>query len=339
MGRNLVAVLYFVATVTVSSSCASTRITDVVTQQPTAVPTMSLDLPERILPTTSIEQTIQVVNTPTDQSIKIAIKPPLPSETTIPTVATTHISTTVITPVVIPANSTTVVINIPESASIPILMYHYISIPPTDADRYRIDLSVEPIDFEEQMKYLSQSGYRAISLYDLYGHLALNAPLPPKPIILTFDDGYRDAYVNAFPILKKYGMSGTFFIVSDFINSGSTTYLTWDMVKEMSLAGMDIESHSRTHPDMRNKSIDYLVWQILGPIEAISAYTGIRPHFFCYPSGEYDEMVMRVLKSADVWGAVTTQYGVVHTLDDAMEWSRVRIRHSNTLQQFAALVE
>ena len=225
-----------------------------------------------------------------------------------------------------------------EQARVPILMYHYVSPPPVDADKYRLDLSVKPADFEKQLAYLSENGYSTISLYDLYGRFTLSATLPAKPIILTFDDGYRDAYDYAFPLLKKYGMSGTFFIVSDFINSGNPAYLSWDMVKEMSAAGMDIESHSRTHPDMRNRSVDFLVWQILGPIESITAYTGKRPHFFCYPSGEYDDAVIRVLKSADVWGAVTTQYGALHSLDDAMTWSRIRMRGTTTLQQLAAML-
>lgn len=226
----------------------------------------------------------------------------------------------------------------PPGSRVPILMYHYISTPPDDADVYRLDLSINPTQFEKELSFLSENGYRTISLYDLYGHLALSATLPAKPIILTFDDGYRDAYTNAFPLLKKYGMTGTFFIVSDFINSNNPSYLTWDMVKEMSAAGMGIESHTRTHPDMRNRSNEFLVWQVLGPIEAITAYTGKRPHFFCYPSGRYDDAVIRVLKSADVWGAVTTQFGTVHSLDDAMTWTRVRMHGTTTIEQLQAML-
>ena len=223
-------------------------------------------------------------------------------------------------------------------ATVPILMYHYISVPPKNADRYRRDLSVTPKNFEDQLKYLVAYSYTIVSLNDVYTYLATGAALPAKPVVLTFDDGYRDAHDNAFPLLKKYHMSATFFIVSDFINYGDPAYLTWDMVKEMSAAGMDIEPHSRTHPDMRNRPNDFLVWQILGPIEAITAYTGKRPHFFCYPSGQYDAAVIRVLASVDTWAAVTTQQGMTHTLADAMTWTRVRVHGATTLQRFAALV-
>jgi len=196
-------------------------------------------------------------------------------------------------------------------------MYHYISVPPKDADKYRLDLSVKPGDFELQIRYLVSNGYTAISLYDLYSSLAVSATLPPKPIVLTFDDGYRDAYEYAFPLLKKYGMNGTFFVISDFINSGNPAYLTWDMVKEMSASGMSIESHTRSHPDMRNRANDFLVWQILGPIEAITAYTGKTTTLLLLSLRKYDNAVIRVLKSVDTWAAVTTYPGTLHTLVDA----------------------
>jgi peptidoglycan/xylan/chitin deacetylase (PgdA/CDA1 family) len=225
------------------------------------------------------------------------------------------------------------------SIKVPILMYHYISIPPKGSDRYRVDLSVSPHDFESELSYLSTNSYTSISLYDLYNYLATGARLPARPVVITFDDGYRDAYANAYPLLKKYHMTGTFFVVSDFINSGDSAYMTWEMVKEMAQAGMSIESHSRWHPDLRNRSNDFLIYQILGPIEAITAYTGKRPHFFCYPSGKYDAAVIRVLKSADTWAAVTTQQGVTHSFNDAMTWTRVRVRGSTTIQQFTEMVQ
>jgi len=227
----------------------------------------------------------------------------------------------------------------PKSARVPILMYHYISAPPPNADRLRINLSVTPEAFERQLQYLQANGYTTIRLYDLHAHLTTGRPLPRKPIILTFDDGYRDHYEHAFPLLKKYGMHGTFFITTDFINFGNPNHLTWEMVKEMAAAGMDIESHARTHRDLRKRSFQFLVWEILGPIEQITAHTGKRPRFFCYPSGRYDEAVIRVLRSVETWGAVTTEHGYVHTLANAMTWRRLRVHGPATLEQFARMLE
>ena len=223
-------------------------------------------------------------------------------------------------------------------ARVPILMYHYLSVPPPDADRVRMDLSVSPAMFEQQLAYLKENGYTTISLGDLYDALAGGRGLPAKPVILTFDDGYRDAYENALPLLKKYGMRGTFFIVTDFIHAGHPAYMTWPMVQAMNDAGMSIENHSRSHADLRRRNDDFLVWQILGAIESIQAYTGKRPQFFCYPGGFFDDNTVRVARSASILAAVTTQYGKTHSLGDAMLWSRVRVRGEGTLREFADLV-
>lgn len=223
--------------------------------------------------------------------------------------------------------------------TVPILMYHYISVPPAGADKYRVDLSVSPDMFDQQLAYLAENGFSTVSLYDLLNHLSTGAPLPPRPVVLTFDDGYRDNYENAFPLLKKYGFTGTFFIVSDFINANRPEYMTWDMLREMADAGMSIESHSRTHPDLRGRSFQFLVWEILGPIEAITHYTGRRPHFFCYPAGKYDRDVIAVLKSVETWAAVTTNPGRRQTLDTAMTWPRMRVHGDGSLRDFARLVD
>lgn len=98
-------------------------------------------------------------------------------------------------------------------------MYHYVSTPPANADIYRKDLSVTPELFNAQLDRIQAEGYTTISLYDLINHLATGAGLPAKPVILTFDDGYRDNYENAFPALKAHGMRATIFVVVDFINA------------------------------------------------------------------------------------------------------------------------
>ncbi|MCS7261247.1 MAG: polysaccharide deacetylase family protein, partial [Anaerolineae bacterium] len=91
------------------------------------------------------------------------------------------------------------------TVDVPILMYHYISKPPPDADRYRRDLSLAPEDFEAHLAWLRSQGYQGITLHALVFHLVAGWPLPEKPIVLTFDDGYRDHYTNAFPLLQRYG--------------------------------------------------------------------------------------------------------------------------------------
>ncbi|MEZ4516515.1 MAG: polysaccharide deacetylase family protein [Chloroflexota bacterium] len=222
---------------------------------------------------------------------------------------------------------------------VPILMYQYISTPPEDADVYRQDLSVTEEAFAEQMAYLRDNGYTTIDLYDLSLAITNQGELPEKPIILTFDDGYADNYQNAFPVLAANGQKGVFFVITGFIDEGREGYMTWDMVEEMAAAGMRIESHSRTHPDLTTMSRDGLIWEIMGSQETLAAHIGYTPRYFCYPGGDYNEDTIAMLQELDFWGATTTASGSWHGFDDRFEWSRIRMRNSTSLAEFAALTD
>jgi peptidoglycan/xylan/chitin deacetylase (PgdA/CDA1 family) len=228
---------------------------------------------------------------------------------------------------------------LPDQVQVPILMYHYVSELPPNPDSYRLDLTVPPESFRAQLQYLADVGYHPVSLTDVYMHLTQGYPLPEKPIVLTFDDGYRDAYEVVFPLLLDYGFTATFFVLATPAHFESPEYLTWDHMKEMSDAGMDIQAHGRDHVDLRGRSYDYLVYQTLGIQEAIHHHTGRLPRFFCYPSGRYDDNVIAVLESIGYWGAVTTEWGNVHTRDNMFLMPRVRVRGRGTLAGFIDLLE
>lgn len=228
---------------------------------------------------------------------------------------------------------------LPDQAVVPILMYHHVSELPPDADVYRRDLTVSPKAFDAQLRYLDEAGYHPITLIDLYLNLTEGYPLPEKPVVLTFDDGYRDAYEVVFPKLLDYGFPATFFVLSTPAHHESSEYLTWGQMAEMSEAGMSIQAHGRDHVDLRNRSHDFLVYQVLGIKEAIEHHTGIAPRFFCYPSGRRDGDVIRVLESAGYWGAVTTEWGQAHTRDNLLEMPRLRIQGQDSLPVFIVKLE
>ena len=222
---------------------------------------------------------------------------------------------------------------------VPILMYHYISIPPEDADKYRTDLSIAPDAFHEQMAYLADNGFETVDLYDLSLAITGKRDLPEKPVVITLDDGYRDNFENAFPILQEFGFSATFFVVTQPIDDGHETYLTWEMVEEMADAGMRIEPHSKTHADLSIRETEYIIYEVLGSQETIAAHTGQTPRFFCYPGGRYDEKTIDVVSALDFWGAVTTEGGKWHGYDDRYEWSRLRMRNTTVLAEFVDFVD
>ncbi len=218
-------------------------------------------------------------------------------------------------------------------------MYHYIDAPGLDADIYRKDLSVLPQAFEEQMAYLREAGYHSISLRDLVLHLQAGVELPPNPVVLTFDDGYLDNYTHAYPILERYGFSGTFFIITGLVDKQAEGHMSWDQVEELHSRGMEIGSHSYTHPDLRGRSDDYIIWQVLGSKEAIEARIGEPVRFFCYPSGRYDEATVRILRQLDFWGATTIEQGKTQTSDHLLELRRIRVRGSDDLARFIYKLE
>lgn len=208
---------------------------------------------------------------------------------------------------------------------VPILMYHYISPLPADADEYRTGLTLEPNVFHDHLNYLRDEGYTTISLYDLYGALMQGQPLPPRPVILTFDDGYIEHYTTVYPLLKAYGFTATFFIITGRADQGDPNYMSWSHIKEMAANGMSMEAHTKSHLDLRERSYDFLVYEIVGSIESLESHTRRAVRMFCYPAGRYDEYTLQILGSMPVWIGVTTQPGTHHTTTDPLELPRLRI--------------
>lgn len=218
---------------------------------------------------------------------------------------------------------------------VPILMYHYLSAPPAGADVIRTDLSVPPDRFESHLAYLREAGYETISFGQLTLALSRGQALPPKPIIITFDDGYRDNYENAFPLLQEYDYTATFFVFTQPIDTANVGFLSWDMVQEMHQAGMEIGSHSHTHPDLRNRGPEFLLSEIVSSKELIEQHTGDKVRSFAYPSGLYDEAAIHAVESAGFWAAVTTQWGGRQSYDQRFTMPRVRVRGNDSAAMLA----
>jgi peptidoglycan/xylan/chitin deacetylase (PgdA/CDA1 family) len=218
-------------------------------------------------------------------------------------------------------------------------MYHYISEIPPDADDIRIGLTVTPHMFREQIQYLQSQGYHTVSLYEIHLALELGTPLPPKPVVLTFDDGYIDHYATVFPILRDYNFTGTFFIVTEFADNNRPGYMSWAQITEMANAGMSMESHTKTHADLRDRSYDFLVFEILGSVESLTYHTGIEPRIFAYPVGRYDDNTLKVLDTTNILRAVTTEIGTKHTTDNDMFLPRMRVTNETGIQGLQYLLD
>lgn len=185
---------------------------------------------------------------------------------------------------------------------IPILMYHRIATVPGDRN------SLPKEKFEQQLQYLANNNYTTISpkmLYDYYTH---STPLPKKPILLTFDDGYSDNYTEALPLLLKYNMSAVVFPIGNWIgkpnhweNFGKqeTTTMTFEQLISWQKNKMDIQSHTLEHPFLTacsqkqleielSKSKDFLEKQLHKTID-----------YLCYPYGVFNENVIAIAKKVN----------------------------------------
>jgi peptidoglycan/xylan/chitin deacetylase (PgdA/CDA1 family) len=273
-------------------------------------------------------------NTPTATATATETPEPTDSPTSTPTATAT--STPTHTPTVVRTATRTPTLNPNVRVlRVPILMYHYISVPPPDADIYRLDLSVRPDQFEAQMEWLAVNGYHPIRLMDLEYALESGAPLPDKPIVLTFDDGYLDNYQYAFPVLKNYRFPATFFVITQFVDDNKTGYMGWAQLAELSKAGMEIGSHSVDHPDLRLKYGVSLNDEIAGSKQTIELRLGIPVRSFAYPSGKYDARTIATLRASGYSAAVTEVQGVRQTNDKMFELRRIRIRGAYNITDYA----
>ncbi len=221
---------------------------------------------------------------------------------------------------------------------VPVLMYHYVGDLPDDADVYRVDLTVQTDVFRSHMAYLQDNGYTTISLYDIDGALRTGKPLPPKPVVLTFDDGHLDHYVNVLPILQEFGFTGTFFVITGLADQNHPQYMSWAQIQELAEAGMSVEPHSKTHISLSEQQHDRLVYEILGSMESVAAYVGETRTMFAYPAGRYDRDTLAVMEALPYRFAVTTQIGTTHSLDTRLETPRLRVSGDTSASGLAYLL-
>jgi peptidoglycan/xylan/chitin deacetylase (PgdA/CDA1 family) len=191
-------------------------------------------------------------------------------------------------------------------ASVIVLLYHQfvapgVHIPP------KLQWTINQDVFETEMKYLHDNGYHVIPMSDLLKYLKHEIGLPPNSVVITIDDGYKSAIVYAAPILKKYGFPWTFFVYPDFITpTESKGAASWPDLLALQADGVDIESHSMTHPMLTNHHQKVKgVWHNFSPEEydqwltneTAGAKTLLEQKMgkpiicFAYPYGAYNKAV------------------------------------------------
>jgi peptidoglycan/xylan/chitin deacetylase (PgdA/CDA1 family) len=190
---------------------------------------------------------------------------------------------------------------------VPILMYHHIRSIEKDDVKMLKDLSCSMDNFRDQLVYLKEQGYTTVTFWDLFEYFKDNGPLPSKPVILTFDDGYDDNWL-AFKELQKNKMQGVFFIVVKTI--GDAKHLSSTQLRTMSRDGMEIGSHTIDHVDLTRIKPEKAEKQVFQSKELLEVLLGRPVISFCYPEGKYNKKVVDILKNSTYWFARTTQPGI-----------------------------
>ena len=216
------------------------------------------------------------------------------------------------------------------SRPVPILMYHVISTPPPAAADP--GLYVRPADFAGQMGWLERHGYHAVTLDRAYDSWTAGVPLPHRPVVVSFDDGYLSDSTRAFPVLRRYRWPGVLNLQVDFL--GPRGLPAW-RVRELLASGWELDAHTFTHPDLTAVDDARLWREVDGSRLAIRRLFHVPVDFFCYPGGRYDARVIRDVREAGYLGATTTNYGLARppnyfTLD------RIRVDGSEHVAGFAA---
>ncbi|MBF0253687.1 MAG: polysaccharide deacetylase family protein [Candidatus Omnitrophica bacterium] len=205
--------------------------------------------------------------------------------------------------------------------TVPILMYHRFG----DGEG---SMFVTRRHLERQMSFLRDHGYHVFSLSEYIDEMDSGRPIPPKAVVVTVDDGYRDNYVEGFPVFKKYRIPATIFLIADSIGT-DPDFMTWDNVRIMSADGIEFGAHTRRHaylPEVHEP--ERLHDEIRGAKEIIEANLGKIVRVFCYPAGGFTPAAKEAVRAAGYIAACTTNRGTDRFNHDRYELKRIKV--SNT---------
>jgi peptidoglycan/xylan/chitin deacetylase (PgdA/CDA1 family) len=234
-----------------------------------------------------------------------------------------------------------------KTIQVPILMYHHVSVPVTQS-ALDVSLAVEPELFKQQLAYLKKQGYHSITFNQLFSALYYDGPLPTKPIILSFDDGYDDIYTNVYPMLKEQGFSGMFYIITGKV--GWKGQATWPQLREMMRNGMQMGSHTINHGDLGQilqVSQAQAQQELHVSQSTLQGHLGVSIQQFCYPAGEpfrnysvtLQQEIIKLLTADGYVGATLdpggqTPSGTTQNSQAPYKLLRLRIDGRATLQAF-----
>ena len=217
----------------------------------------------------------------------------------------------------------------PGEIVVPILLYHHIGYSFNEDSVYY----VAPEVFDQQLNLLYQWGYQTISVELLARAITQGAELPPKPVILTFDDGSESIYATALPIMQRYGFTGTVYIVYHYV--GIKNYMETEQIRALYAAGWEIGSHSLTHRDLTTRP-DRQMDEIVGSRRQLESRLGVPILSFAYPFGAYDESSLGYVRFSGYMAAVGLGNESLQGNKNLFYLYRQAVNGTYDLQEFAS---
>ncbi|MGG3138268.1 polysaccharide deacetylase family protein [Bacillus subtilis] len=214
-------------------------------------------------------------------------------------------------------------------AKLPILMYHSIS--------SGNSLRVPKKEFEAHMKWLHVNGYQTLTPKEAYLMLTQDKKPSEKCVLISFDDGYTDNYQDAYPVLKKYGMKATIFMIGKSI--GHKHHLTEDQMKEMAQYGISIESHTINHLELNGLTPQQQQSEMADSKKLFDHMFHQQTSIISYPVGRYNEETLKAAEKTGYQMGVTTELGAASRDQGMYALHRVRVSPGMSGSAFGAYIE
>jgi len=216
------------------------------------------------------------------------------------------------------------------SFNIPILMYHYVEYVKDRRDRIRQSLDIEPIIFEAQIKTLVDDKFTFLTMAEVGEILNGKKVLPKKPVALTFDDGYRDFFTDAYPVLKKYHVKGTAYVVPGFFDQPN--YMLTSQIKILAKdQNIELGAHTMHHVYLKDMSAIFAEREILQSKYRLEDLIHKPVVSFAYPYGAIDNQAIELVRKAGFSSAVSTIGGI--KIAENNRYFLYRLRSGNMIGQ------
>jgi peptidoglycan/xylan/chitin deacetylase (PgdA/CDA1 family) len=213
----------------------------------------------------------------------------------------------------------------PRSVRVPVLTYHRVHTMPAVG---LPDLIVDPTVFAAELKALHDAGYHTIRQTQLFDALYRGIRLPPKPIIISVDDGYGDDVRTILPDLQRWHMVATFFVITG--RTHEPGFVTADQIRELDRAGMDVGDHTAHHVDLPALTASELTSETAGSRHALQSILGHPVYYFAYPFGAFNDTVVQAVRAAGFTMAYTTQGGITESTEAPLTMPRVHVGRGET---------